>query len=56
MLAEMKEIVEYLRENYRTYVELCGRDDDINTLPAKEAYKKSMKVYSALQTEIRKER
>lgn len=52
MLQEMQEIVEYLRENYRACVELCGKDDDVNTIPAKEAYKKALKIYTDMQAQI----
>lgn len=53
MLAKMQEVVEYLRENYEACAELCGKDDDVNTMPAKEAYKKALRIYTNMQEKIR---
>lgn len=51
MLQKMYEVVEYLREHYQACVDLCGKDDDVNTIPAKEAYKKALEIYTKLQTQ-----
>lgn len=53
MVNTMKEIVEYLKDNYQACVDLCGEEDDVNTIPAKQAYKKALKVYTEMQkTEV----
>ena len=53
MLQEMQEIVEYLREHYCACVELCGKDDEVNTLPAKKIYKKALQVYTDIQMKVK---
>ena len=40
------EIEKYFEENYKACVELCGLDDEINTVPAKEVLDK-IKILSS---------
>ena len=49
MIQDMKEILDYLLNNYLGYKELCGEEDDVNTIPAREVYEKALNVYEDLQ-------
>ena len=45
MVQKMKEVVDYLKENYEACADLCGENDEVNTMPAKDAYEKALNVY-----------
>ncbi|WP_167957929.1 hypothetical protein [Anaerosporobacter faecicola] len=43
-------VIEYLRENYQASKDICGEEDNINTIPSKEAYKNMLAIYSELKS------
>lgn len=51
IIRKAKKVEEYLYNNYEGYVELCGRNDEANTLPAKRALDDAKDILSYLESD-----
>ena len=49
VITKVKEIVQGLKVNYEAMKELCGEDDEINTIPAKQMYEDAQGILAYLE-------
>lgn len=55
-ISKAKKLVLEAKSNYEACVDLCGKDDEINTLPAKEMYESAKDLLAYLEQSLQEEK